>query len=54
MERAMGALCAKIEGLWTQAEAIGTAVERSQSFWRTMLDRDGLPEGCRAPLSPTC
>ena len=23
-----------------------------QSFWHAM--RDGLPEGCRAPLSPTC
>ena len=28
------------------------AVERSRSFWRAMLD--GLPGGCRAPLSSTC
>ena len=52
MERATGALHAKIEDLWPQAEVIGVAVERSQNFWRAMLD--GLPEGCRTPLSPTC
>ena len=52
MERAMGALRAKAEDLRPWAEAIGAAVERSQNFWRAMLD--GLPEGCRAPLSPTC
>ena len=51
MERATGTLCATLDGLLPQAEAIGMVVERSQSFWRLMLD--GLPEGCRAPLSPT-
>ena len=52
IERATGALRTKIEGLRTQAEAIGSAVERSQSFWRAM--RDSQPEGCCAPLSPIC
>jgi hypothetical protein len=38
MERTTSALRTMIDGLQLQAEAIGTAVERSQSFWRTMLD----------------
>ena len=50
MKRAAGVLCTKTEGLRTQAGAIGAAVE--QSSWCVM--RNGLPEGCRAPLSPTC
>ena len=50
MERATGALRAAIDDLLPRAEAIGAAMERSQSFWRTMLD--GLPEGCHAPLLP--
>ena len=48
----MSTLCSKIADLQTQAEAISVAVECSQSFWRAM--RNGLPGGCRAPLSPTC
>ena len=36
MERATGALRAAIDGLLPRAEAIGAAMERSQSFRRTM------------------
>ena len=58
MERATSALRSKIADLRTQVEAISAAVERSQSFWRTLCD--GLPEGCGAaalshlPLVSTC
>ena len=51
MERATNALSAVFDKLLPRAEAIGTAMERSQSYWRTKLDE--LPEGCHAPLSST-
>ena len=39
----------RVAALKEQAVAVQAAVERSQRFWRAMLDR--LPEGCPLPLS---
>lgn len=52
LERVGHTLHQLIEPLQKQAAAKQTAVERSRHFWRTMLD--GLPEGCRQPLSSSC
>ena len=52
LKRAKCMLRAKVADLHKQAAVIQEAVERSQSFWRMMLD--GLPAGCRRPFSPTC
>ena len=38
-----------IEALRAKAVAVQSAVSWSREFWRTMLD--GLPAGCRLPLS---
>ena len=51
VEQATESLCSVLVDLCLQADAIGTAMERSQAYWRAKLD--GLPEGCHAPLSPT-
>ena len=52
VDRATASLRLVVDDLRLQAEAIGTAMGRSQNYWRAMLE--GLPEGCRAPLSPNC
>ena len=52
LERAGCALRKQVKALREQAAAVQAAMERSQSFWRTMLGR--LPEGCRRPLSSSC
>ena len=41
-------LSAAFDKLLAQAEAISTAMERSQSYWHAMLDE--LPTGCHTPL----
>ena len=52
LEHAGCALRKQVEALRGQAAAVQAAVVRSQGFWRAMLD--GLPEGCRRPLSLSC
>ena len=52
LERAGCALRKQVKALREQAAAVQAAVERSWSFWRTTLD--GVPKGCRRPLSLLC
>ena len=52
LERAECTLREQTAALQERAAAVQEAVERSQRFWHTMLD--GLPAGCRRPLSSSC